>query len=132
MGYDFDRLRDMSGKVAVIGIGDTDYGKDYRTEGRNAAAIGAIENLDSDVDGYANAVEIAAVRYPGDPKDDPTKVPAPSRVFTQEQLEQMPQHSQFLLMNASKSDDSYTKYSGVRSEERRVGKECRSRWSPYH
>ena len=22
--------------------------------------------------------------------------------------------------------------SGVRSEERRVGKECRSRWSPYH
>ena len=23
-------------------------------------------------------------------------------------------------------------YGGVRSEERRVGKECRSRWSPYH
>src|SRR3712207_3111095 len=23
-------------------------------------------------------------------------------------------------------------YSGARSEERRVGKECRSRWSPYH
>ena len=23
-------------------------------------------------------------------------------------------------------------YEGVRSEERRVGKECRSRWSPYH
>ena len=22
--------------------------------------------------------------------------------------------------------------SGARSEERRVGKECRSRWSPYH
>ena len=21
---------------------------------------------------------------------------------------------------------------GIRSEERRVGKECRSRWSPYH
>src|SRR5256885_4468666 len=27
----------------------------------------------------------------------------------------------------------YTFYTGaVRSEERRVGKECRSRWSPYH
>ena len=25
-----------------------------------------------------------------------------------------------------------TKYSTTRSEERRVGKECRSRWSPYH
>ena len=24
------------------------------------------------------------------------------------------------------------KDSGIRSEERRVGKECRSRWSPYH
>ena len=24
------------------------------------------------------------------------------------------------------------KHSAVRSEERRVGKECRSRWSPYH
>ena len=23
-------------------------------------------------------------------------------------------------------------YGGLRSEERRVGKECRSRWSPYH
>ena len=23
-------------------------------------------------------------------------------------------------------------HSAVRSEERRVGKECRSRWSPYH
>ena len=23
-------------------------------------------------------------------------------------------------------------FRGVRSEERRVGKECRSRWSPYH
>ena len=26
----------------------------------------------------------------------------------------------------------YTKESLMRSEERRVGKECRSRWSPYH
>src|SRR5256885_5441279 len=25
-----------------------------------------------------------------------------------------------------------TEYEGSRSEERRVGKECRSRWSPYH
>ena len=25
-----------------------------------------------------------------------------------------------------------TLYVGFRSEERRVGKECRSRWSPYH
>ena len=28
--------------------------------------------------------------------------------------------------------DALEKYTPVRSEERRVGKECRSRWSPYH
>src|SRR5258708_30190439 len=27
---------------------------------------------------------------------------------------------------------NFTSYIGNRSEERRVGKECRSRWSPYH
>ena len=27
---------------------------------------------------------------------------------------------------------TYQKDEGTRSEERRVGKECRSRWSPYH
>ena len=26
----------------------------------------------------------------------------------------------------------YMRQFGIRSEERRVGKECRSRWSPYH
>src|ERR1051326_1904269 len=30
------------------------------------------------------------------------------------------------------SDRSYGFRAGCRSEERRVGKECRSRWSPYH
>ena len=32
-----------------------------------------------------------------------------------------------LIKNKKHSGDK-----GVRSEERRVGKECRSRWSPYH
>ena len=27
---------------------------------------------------------------------------------------------------------AFAKETGIRSEERRVGKECRSRWSPYH
>src|SRR3712207_9519436 len=34
-----------------------------------------------------------------------------------------------------RADGSYIKFdenAAVRSEERRVGKECRSRWSPYH
>jgi len=40
------------------------------------------------------------------------------------------------LMNESAITDKLFKFSRVavawRSEERRVGKECRSRWSPYH
>ena len=37
------------------------------------------------------------------------------------------------LSNSSeKALDRVSKITGKRSEERRVGKECRSRWSPYH
>ena len=32
-----------------------------------------------------------------------------------------------ILLNSLKKEGTFT-----RSEERRVGKECRSRWSPYH
>ena len=92
------------------------YGLDYLSHGRNAAAVGAIEDLDSDGDGYSNKVEIAALRYPGDSKDNPSKVAAPYKVFTRDQIEAMPQHTQFLLMNASKSTDTYSQYAGVTVE----------------
>ena len=35
-----------------------------------------------------------------------------------------------ILRDASQHSPSFA--AAVRSEERRVGKECRSRWSPYH
>ena len=35
-------------------------------------------------------------------------------------------------VNDDASGDSLAVSPGYRSEERRVGKECRSRWSPYH
>ena len=35
-------------------------------------------------------------------------------------------------MDAKAYYDQYVKLADERSEERRVGKECRSRWSPYH
>ena len=92
------------------------YGLAYFNNGRSAAAITAIDDLDSDGDGYPNKAEIAALTYPGDPKDDPSLVPAPSKVFTRKQIESMPQHSQFLLMNASKSTDFYGQYTGVTVE----------------
>ncbi len=92
------------------------YGLAYKNNGRNANALQAIGSLDSDGDGYSNKAEIAALRYPGDPNDDPSKVAAPYKVFTRQQVEAMPQHTQFLLMNASKSTDSYVQYTGVTVE----------------
>jgi hypothetical protein len=92
------------------------YGKAYLGAGRNEAALGVIESLDSDGDGYTNSVEIAALRYPGDAADDPAKVVAPFRIYTKSQLAAMPQHRQFMLMNTTKSGDSYAEYSGVRLE----------------
>ena len=105
-------------KYGYDGKGDIDatlnqYGRDYRDSGRNEAALGSIQFLDSDGDGYSNIDEISAVRYPGDANDDPTKVVAPFRIYTKEQLQAMPQHSQFMLMNTTKSGDYYTEYSGV-------------------
>ena len=40
-------------------------------------------------------------------------------------------HAEKQIQNKAK-DDFMSFVKCVRSEERRVGKECRSRWSPYH
>ncbi|MGA7827583.1 MAG: GEGP motif-containing diheme protein [Geobacteraceae bacterium] len=93
------------------------FGKDYRATGRNVAAFRAIEKHDSDNDSFANIDEIRAVRFPGDPKDDPAKVVAPYRIFTRKQLLAMPQHTQLLLMNTAKAVDSYAEFSGVPVED---------------
>ena len=37
-----------------------------------------------------------------------------------------------ITVDATKTDEDATMEAALRSEERRVGKECRSRWSPYH
>lgn len=89
------------------------YGRDYRDAGRSTKALKAIEALDSDGDGYSNSTEIRSIRYPGDSQDDPSTSVASFRIFTREQLRSMPQHSQFLLINASKDGDYYAEYSGV-------------------
>lgn len=89
------------------------YGLAYIGAGRNKTAISAIENIDSDGDGFTNIAEILAGRYPGDENDDPSKVQAPSKVYSMAQLEAMPRHTQFMLLNATRSDDHYSEYSGV-------------------
>jgi hypothetical protein len=89
------------------------YGLAYLNAGRSSAAVSAIDALDSDGDGFLNADEIAAVRFPGDATDDPTKVTAPARVYDRVDIEAMPPLSQFMLMNTSKSGDFYATYTGV-------------------
>ena len=42
------------------------------------------------------------------------------------------QYRWFLILLAVAGFSSATGQGNARSEERRVGKECRSRWSPYH
>ena len=90
-----------------------EYGLDYLTGGKSTSALTEIEDLDSDGDGYTNIIEILATRYPGNADDDPTKVPAPYRVYTRAQIEAMDQHTEFLLMNTARSGDFYASYSGV-------------------
>ncbi|MGC9325960.1 MAG: GEGP motif-containing diheme protein [Desulfomonilia bacterium] len=90
-----------------------EYGIDYHDNGRNAAAITAINSLDSDGDGYTNAQEILANTYPGNPNDNPSLEVAPYRIYTLGQLEAMDPHTQFLLMNTSRSGDFYAEYTGV-------------------
>ena len=104
--YGYDKSGDITNTLNA-------YGKDYWTNGRNAASLTAINNMDSDGDGYSNKEEIAAVRYPGNPGDDPSKVTAPYRIYSRADLMSLPQHAQLQLMNTHKSSDSYAQYSGV-------------------
>jgi hypothetical protein len=62
------------------------YGDDYRTQGHSFPAV---ENMDSDGDGYTNLQEIMALTFPGDINDHPsgssptaTYTPTPTRVTT--------------------------------------------------
>ena len=55
MAPDLELLRKISGKVAVVGVGDTDYGKDYRAAGGATRRRGA--------PGERNAYGLAALAF---------------------------------------------------------------------
>jgi hypothetical protein len=90
------------------------YGQDYLNAGRDQNALKEIENLDSDGDGYTNIQEIDALTFPGDKNDYPGLIPAPTVLLTQDQIEKLPKYKEFLLMNASKDQDWYAEYAGVK------------------
>lgn len=89
------------------------YGAAYQAAGRNAAAVVAIDASDSDGDGYANSAEIEVNAFPGNADDYPGLVTAPYRIYTRDQLEALGSHTQFMLMNTSRSGDFYAQYTGV-------------------
>ena len=90
------------------------YGQAYKDKGRDQVALRNIEGLDSDGDGYTNIVEIKALTFPGDSKDYPGLIPAPAIVMNLERILQLPDYSEFLLLNASKDTDWYARYGGVK------------------
>lgn len=90
------------------------YGNAYKAVGRTTASIQSIQNLDSDGDGKTNLEEIQALTFPGDPKDYPGLLPAPAVGLNLEQILKLPDYSEFLLLNASKSQDFYARYRGVK------------------
>lgn len=53
------------------------YGVAYKNNGRNTAAFGAIENLDSDGDGASNIQELNSLTFPGNPASFPS-IPTPT------------------------------------------------------
>jgi hypothetical protein len=88
------------------------YGKDYMAHGESINALTAIEPLDSDKDGYTNIQEIDAITFPGDPNDNPGKVPAPRYTYTLSELEALARYKEFLLMNTARSGDYCAEYEG--------------------
>jgi hypothetical protein len=108
--YGYDGAGDIATTVNPFGVA-------YKNAGRNAAAITAIANVDSDEDEYTNSAEIQANTFPGNPADYPGLTPAPFRIYTKAQLMAMTPHSQFMLMNASREEDEYVEYTGVPMED---------------
>jgi hypothetical protein len=101
------------------------YGLAYRSAGKSKDALKAIENLNSDGndilgpneknnDTFTNIQEIQALTFPGDARDYPGLVAAPAIGLNLERILKLPDYSEFLLLNASKSQDFYAGYRGVK------------------
>jgi len=91
------------------------YGLAYKQAGRTAGALAAIAGLDSDGDKFSNAREIADLRYPGDSASRPGQPLAPSVTLNWNDIQKLPRHTQFMLMNASSETfDDYVSYAGIR------------------
>jgi hypothetical protein len=90
------------------------FGLAYKEAGRSIDALLAINDVDSDEDGFSNNEEIADLKYPGDPDSKPGQQVAPMKIYSTEDLKAMTVHSEFLLANSHKQEfDNYATYKGV-------------------
>lgn len=91
------------------------FGLAYYDAGESRQALRLIADADTDGDGFTNREEIETLRYPGDPNSRPDQPLAPSVTLTRAEIEAMPVHSQFMLMNTTRQQfDDYVTYTGVR------------------
>ena len=94
----------------------TPYGLDYMKHGRNAAALAAIEKLDSDGDGVSNGDEIAALTNPGDARSVPGQKNAAHVILSYDDLVKkgvaVAEHAVFINVSHSKDGDHYSDFRG--------------------
>ena len=92
-------------------------------------------------EGYDTARDMGKVR-PSKYKKDATTMPVSKEIKKTRKVNKGPSALELVKkkykgqimdeLDLSKVAESFGGYIVERSEERRVGKECRSRWSPYH
>jgi hypothetical protein len=94
----------------------TPYGRDYRDNGRNAAALAAIEKLDSDGDGISNGDELAAMSNPGDPQSVPGLRQAAHVLLSYDEMIKrgiaVREHALFVNSAKAREGDGYTDIRG--------------------
>lgn len=92
-----------------------EFGLDYLEGGRSREALERIRGADSDGDGFSNDEELLAGRYPGSERSRPGQAVARLLVTDMEELQALPAHTQFMLVNTTQQPfDDYATYRGVR------------------
>lgn len=77
------------------------FGSDYLDAGRSPGALEGIKGMDSDGDGFSNQEELTAGRYPGSGPSRPGQAVATMLIVTLEEIQALPSHTQFMLVNAT-------------------------------
>jgi hypothetical protein len=106
----------QAGSIRKPGDILTPYGMDYLKHGRNAAALAAIEKLDSDGDGVLNGDELAALTNPGDARSVPGQKDAAHVILSYEKKKKkgvaVREYAFFINVSHSKEGDSYSDFRG--------------------